>query len=140
MLAREQQHHGDFICFYHSYSFAALLYECQSEIARTVYGLPSDFAPLPRLLHEPYHTCPTMHDLKHTFQNGMSGQDHHPAFRAVAISASCSLNAFGSEAPPLNCFQHGYSCSDLSFRGLLDNLLRTLSVSGCTRCQVEGGW
>lgn len=61
-----------------------------------------------------------MDDFKH-----MRGQDHDPRFRALAISVSCSLFAPGSEAPPLSCFCHGYSCADLSFRGLLNGLLTT---------------
>merc|ERR1719436_475387 len=49
MLSREQELHDDFVCFYHSYSFVALLYEVHSVVARKVFGLPADFAPLPRL-------------------------------------------------------------------------------------------
>lgn len=43
---------------------------------------------------------------------------------------------FSSEAPPLKCFQAGYSCTDLSFRQLLIDFLM-LCASG-TRRQAEG--
>lgn len=55
------------------------------------------------------------------------GNDHDPKFRALAISASPTLFAFGSEAPPLHCFRHGYGCTDLSFMGLLTEVLRKAS-------------
>ena len=50
MLYREHEHAGQFVVFYHSYNSSVLLYECQSVIAQTLFGLPEDFAPLPRLL------------------------------------------------------------------------------------------
>ena len=49
MLDREQQFYGDWICFYHSYSHAAVIYETQSALARELLGMPDDLAPLPRL-------------------------------------------------------------------------------------------
>lgn len=92
-----------------------------------MYTLPDEFAPLPRILHGPFHGKPTLDMLLEDFKH-MTSQDHNPNFRALAISVSCSLFAPGSEAPPLSCFSQGYSCSDLSFRGLLTGLLRTCGV------------
>jgi len=117
MLRREQDLHADYVCFYHSYSFAALLYELNAEIARTLFGLAVDFPPLPRLSRVACKKCNSKGGLQRLRQLG--GEDHDPEFRGVGLSASCSLFAFSSEAPPLNCFQQGYSCMDLSFRGLL---------------------
>eukprot|EP01105_Mastigella_eilhardi_P015374 TRINITY_DN3511_c0_g1_i6.p1 TRINITY_DN3511_c0_g1~~TRINITY_DN3511_c0_g1_i6.p1 ORF type:complete len:591 (+),score=130.17 TRINITY_DN3511_c0_g1_i6:364-2136(+) len=127
MIEREQELYDNWYVFYHSYSFALLLYEVQAELARTMYELPEDFAPLPRLLHSPFHGKPTLEMLMDEFKS-MHGQDHDPRFRALAISVSCSLFAPGSEAPPISCFCSGYSCSDLSFRGLLTGLLKTCKV------------
>jgi len=119
MLRREQELHGEFVCFYHSYSFAALLYEVQAEVARRLYGLPTDFAPLPRVDMEPFMVCTSLEMLH---DHGCK-EDHETSFRGVGLSVSCSMFAFGSEAPPLQCFRGGYSCTDLSFQGLLLSLL-----------------
>mmetsp|Transcript_20052 Transcript_20052/g.36228 ORF Transcript_20052/g.36228 Transcript_20052/m.36228 type:complete len:750 (-) Transcript_20052:198-2447(-) len=122
MLSREQELNSDFVCFYHSYSFASLMYEVQSIVAQHIYDLPRDFAPLPRLMLAGVakEACMNIKDLQ-----AKGGQDHDVKFRALGLSVSCSLFASGSEAPPLNCFQAGYSCNDLSFRGLLVTFLKT---------------
>lgn len=118
MLSREQELHGEFVCFYHSYSFAALLYEVQAEVARQILGLPADSAPVPRLAAV---ADGAITDLKALKKQG--GRDHDPSFRALGLSCSCSVFAYGSEAPPLNCFLAGYSCTDVSFRKLLVDFL-----------------
>ena len=130
MIEREQEHHEDFVVFYHSYSAAALLYEIQAELARQLSGheLPDDFAPLPRIHRGPFDQFPELSMLRESF-GSLKGQDHDPKFRALAISVSNSLFASGSEAPPLTCFRAGYSCMDLSFRGLLTSLLTTCGMS-----------
>merc|ERR1712216_381213 len=64
----------------------------------------------------------SMNDLRDWAQH-QGGNDHDPAYRGVGLSLSCSLFASGSEAPPMNCFQLGYSCTDLSFRKLLTDSL-----------------
>ena len=122
MLAREQAHYDGYVVLYHSYSFAAPLYEVQAVIARALFALPADSAPLPRLLFRPYDSRPSLDLLMADFST-MSGQDHNPAFRAVALSASCSLLGLQSEAPPPDFFRNGYSCSDLSFRSSLEAVL-----------------
>ena len=38
MVEREQEHFDDYICFYHAYNYAALLYEVQGVILRGVQG------------------------------------------------------------------------------------------------------
>jgi len=93
----------------------------QAEIARCAYGLPDNFAPLPRIFVNNF-LGKSISDLR-SGVGTMRGADHHPAFRALAISASASLFAFGSEAPPLHCFRAGYGCGDLSFRALLVELI-----------------
>lgn len=121
MLQREQELEGEYCVFYHSYNGAALLYEVQAEIARAAFGLRGNFSPLPRIQSGMFAGV-TLDGLRKSF-NAMSGQDHNPEFRAVAISASPSLFAFESEAPPLSCFRGGYGCSDLSFHKLLCKIL-----------------
>eukprot|EP00759_Apiculatamorpha_spiralis_P041795 PhF_6_TR40242/c0_g1_i6/m.59860 len=128
MLDRERQHCGEFVVFYHSYSYAELMYECQAVIAQTLYGLPEDFAPLPRLLKGPFTGKPHLQVLLKEF-NQLCGQDHDPNFRNVAISTSVSLLGNGSEAPPHSVFQMGYSCSDLSFTGIMTTLFTDLGAN-----------
>eukprot|EP00047_Mylnosiga_fluctuans_P014185 m.36148 g.36148 ORF g.36148 m.36148 type:complete len:704 (-) comp5375_c0_seq2:2188-4299(-) len=127
MLQREQEHFKDYVVFYHSYSYAAILYEVQAAVARALYDLEPTFAPLPRLLKKPFDSSPALDILMAEFKR-MSGQDHNPAFRAVAISVSNSLFGFGSEAPPISCFRGGYSCTDLSFRQALLNILTSCGL------------
>lgn len=120
MLQREQELEGKFCVFYHSYNGAALLYEVQTEIARAAFDLPDNQAPLPRIQSGAFEGI-SLGDLRNSYG---AGQDHDPTFRALAISASPTLFSYGSEAPPLHCFRHGYGCTDLSFRGLLVKVLR----------------
>jgi hypothetical protein len=133
MIRREQQHWATHVCFYHSYSFAAILYEVQAAIARSLHELPMSFGPLPRLLKRPFDARPTMDMLMEDYKR-MHQQDHNPEFRALAISASCSLFGFGSSAPPLSWFRSGYSCVDLSFRNTLENVLQEC---GLPRAQLD---
>jgi len=65
--------------------------------------------------------------LKTVCRNGTL--DHDPWFRSLAISASPTLFAFGSEAPPLHCFRHGYGIFGM-FRELL---VKTL----CDACDIS---
>lgn len=130
MIARETQHCGEFVCFYHSYSFAELMYEVQATIARVVYGLPDDFSPVPRLLKKPFKGKPHIQVLLDNFSK-LQGQDHDSGFREVAISVSVSLSAPGSEAPPMSVFDAGYSCNDLSFNGIMATML--------TKCGCPSG-
>ena len=127
MLRREREHCGEFVCFYHSYSFVALLYEVQACVARTLYGLPDDFAPTARLLKKPFSGKPHVRVLLEQFKN-LQGQDHDPGFREVAISCSLSLGSPSSEAPPMQCFEGGYSCNDLSFHGVMKKLFKDLGA------------
>jgi len=147
MLMREQELEEHFCVFYHSYNGAALLYEVQAEIARFAFGLPDDFAPLPRVDSRPFKHA-SVEGLMASFSadggssaaaavGNMQGQDHDPRFRALAISASPSLFASGSEAPPLHCFRRGYGCQDLSFRELLVKLLLDVfRMERSTTCQL----
>ena len=128
MLAREYEHCGTHVVFYHSYSYAALMYEVQAAIARVLYALPAGFGALPRLLKEPYLGKPHLTTLVEQFES-MGQQDHDPEFRQVAISVSVSLLAPGSEAPPTSVFEQGYSCNDLSFNGIMKTLFSTLGLS-----------
>lgn len=127
MVEREQELASDFVCFYHSYNTSALVYEVQAELARAAFGLPNEAPPLPRLLKGPYAKEPTLAGLKESFK-GMAGQDHNPAFRALAICASLSLFGGNTEAPPLQCFSSGYAGGDPPNLGhLLRSLIKTVS-------------
>ncbi|CAJ1461549.1 unnamed protein product [Effrenium voratum] len=123
MLQREQELDDKFCVFYHSYNGAALLYEIQAAIARQAFEL-EDMAPLPRVLLGHFQGA-RLENLKAAFSGTtLQGQDHDPWFRSLAISASPTLYAFGSEAPPLSCFRAGYGCTDLSFQNLTQQLLK----------------
>jgi len=127
MVQREQELQKDFHCFYHSYNKSALLYEVQAVVARELFRLPKDFPPIPRL------ACPNGETTLETLR-GLGGRDHNPTFRALGLSASCSIFASQSEAPPLTYFQGGYSCDDLSFRALLVTFLKKC----CEESKVNG--
>ncbi|KAH3761691.1 E3 ubiquitin-protein ligase DTX3L [Pelomyxa schiedti] len=129
MLEREQQYFSDYFVFYHSYSLAALLYELQSEIAAVLYGLQTDFPPLPRLLQSPFGGKPTLELLVKDFPS-MRDKDHDPRFRELAISVSCGLFATASEMHPLSSFMQGYSCGDVQWRSLLEQLFGACGFSG----------
>ncbi|KAH3765424.1 E3 ubiquitin-protein ligase DTX3L [Pelomyxa schiedti] len=129
MLEREQQYFSDYFVFYHSYSLASLLYELNSEIAAVLYGLPTDFPPLPRLLQAAFDEKPTMGLLMKDFKS-MVGNDHDPRFRALVISVSNGLFASASEMQPLSCFMQGYSCGDVQWLTLLTDLLKACGFSG----------
>lgn len=105
MLQREQELEGEFCVFYHSYNSAGLIYEVEAEIARHAFGMDDKFAPLPRILQKDF-TGVTIDDLRNS--EGAKHQDCLPSYRKLAICASPTLFAFGSEAPPLDCFRHGY--------------------------------
>lgn len=147
MLYREKQLCGEFAVFYHSYSLAALLYEVQSAVAAVLFRFKSEYATLPRLLKQPYNDLPDAAALLKLFPK-MPTRDHDARFRAVAISATSSLLAPDSEAPPKSVFLSGYSCSDLSFVGVLESLLvscgvpdamkKTLGEKIVNLCSVHG--
>uniref|UniRef100_A0A7S1R3X4 WWE domain-containing protein n=1 Tax=Neobodo designis TaxID=312471 RepID=A0A7S1R3X4_NEODS len=127
MLSREKQLCGEWAVFYHSYSFAALLYEVQAGVASVLFRFQSEYGTLPRLLKRPFNDIPDCATLLQRFKK-MPQQDHSPEFRAVGICATTSLLAEDSEAPPKRCFLQGYSCTDLSFVGVLENLLVSCGV------------
>ncbi|KAH3744178.1 hypothetical protein Pelo_14437 [Pelomyxa schiedti] len=126
MIQREQKHFGDFYVFYHSYSLASILYELQSEIASVIYGMSSDFPPLPRLLHAPFRGKKNLSVL----QSELHGSDHNVSFRALAIAASNGLFATSSEMHPISCFMQGYSCGDVEWGKLLKDVLTAVGFTG----------
>lgn len=121
---------GEWAVFYHSYSFAALIYEVQAAVGSVLFRFRSQYAPLPRLLVKDFAEIPNAPELVRRFSKdfAQSMQDHHPNFRKVAISAMCSLASLGPEACVAMVFVAGYSCKDLSFRSVLENLLRSCYV------------
>ena len=132
MLWRENQLCGEWAVFYHSYSLAAVLYEVQAAVAAVLFRFKSEYATLPRLLKEPYGDLPDAEHLLKLFPK-LKVRDHDPRYRAVAICGTSSILAYDSEAPPLRCFLCGYSCADLSFFGVLENLLGSCGVP--THCK-----
>ena len=140
MIEREQELHREWVSFYHSYNYAALLYEVQAEVARALFDLPDDSAPLMRLLKAPFRKRPTLAVLRADFAS-MAGQDHSPEFRALAICASLSLFGANTEAPPLSCFSVGYGGGDPpNYRTMLRSLLSTLmsQSSSSEDASIEG--
>lgn len=127
MLHREKQLAPEYAVFYHSYSFIAMLYEVNAALANVLFKFKSEFSSLPRLLKTPFDGFPDAAALMREFPaKGIS--DHDPRFRAVGISAVTSLLAADSEATMSECFMQGYSCTDLSFRNLVVDLLRRCGV------------
>jgi len=129
---------GEWAVFYHSYSFAALIYEVHAAVGAVLFRFRSKYASLPRILVHEFNnlfgaagadnkmgqTLMNLFDSKYAANK----RDHHPEFRAVGLSVMCSLVATGPEACPPAVFIAGYSCKDLSFRGVLENILESCYV------------
>lgn len=121
----------DWAVFYHSYSFAALLYEVHAAVGAMLFGFASELGTLPRILAGDFKDTPDAQTLMQKFSEQFANneQDHHPDYRKVAISAMCSLVALGPEASTPVVFVHaGYSQRDVSFVGVLEKLLTSCSV------------
>ena len=127
-MVRREQEFPDHVVFYHSYNAPALLYEVRAELARTLYSLPDDTAPLCRLLQSPFKRIPNMDYLLKVFP-GMPGQDADTDYQAVAICATVSLFGGDSEAPPLSSFAAGYCATGGILRKVLISLLTELGAS-----------
>ena len=127
MIEREKHLCDEWAVFYHSYSFAALLYEVQAAVAHVLFRFQSQYGTLPRLLKQPFLNLPDAEALQKLFPK-LKARDHDPTYRSVAISATSSCVAEDSEAPPKRIFLQGYSCSDLSFLGTLESLLESCAV------------
>ena len=127
MLSRERQLCGEWAVFYHSYSYAALLYEVQAAVAAVLFRFRSEYGTLPRLLKAPYRSLEDAEHLKGLFKQ-CPLKDHDPRYRAVAISGTMSLLAPDKEAPPTHWFLSGYSCMDVSFTAVLQTLLVSCGV------------
>jgi len=121
---------GEWAAFYHSYSFAALVYEVQAAVGSVLFRFRSQYATLPRVLVHEFGEIPDAKELARRFNEEFAhlGRDHHPSFRRVALSVMCSLASTGPEACVAMVFIAGYSCKDLSFRGVLENLLESCYV------------
>lgn len=121
---------GEFAVFYHSYSFAALIYEVHAAVGSVLFRFRSQYSSLPRILVRDFDDIPDASTLMRRFGEDFARdkRDHHPEFRKVGISVMCSLMSTGPEACIPMVFIAGYSCKDLSFRGVLENLLRSCYV------------
>mmetsp|Transcript_75379 Transcript_75379/g.140595 ORF Transcript_75379/g.140595 Transcript_75379/m.140595 type:complete len:679 (+) Transcript_75379:44-2080(+) len=130
MQQQEERLCGEWAVFYHSYSHAALLYEVHAAVASVLFGFNSELAPLPRILLHEFKDVPDVTTLLERYNTKYHNnlKDHDPAYRAVALSAMCSLVALGPEASTPVVFVAGYSQKDLSFRGVLENLLLSCFV------------
>lgn len=122
----EERHCGEWAVFYHSYSFAALIYEVQAAVASVLFRFRSRYAPLPRLVVHDFHEVPDANTLLHHFNTRFKEgplKDHEPEFRKVALSVMCSLVCTGPELAVVKGFKAGYSCRDVPFRTVLRKLL-----------------
>mmetsp|Transcript_72690 Transcript_72690/g.225808 ORF Transcript_72690/g.225808 Transcript_72690/m.225808 type:complete len:508 (+) Transcript_72690:68-1591(+) len=121
---------GEWAVFYHSYSFAALVYEVQAAVGSVLFRFRSQYATLPRILVHEFNEIPDAWALVERFSSEFAHQkrDHHPSFRRVALSVMCSLASTGPEACVAMVFIAGYSCKDLSFRAVLESLLEKCYV------------
>lgn len=127
---------GEWAVFYHSYSFAALIYELQAAIAAALFGFPASKCTLPRILLADFAGTPDAAALVEQFKSRFKTQmlDHHPDYRAVAISVMCSLVALGPEVSTPTMFLAGFSQYDLSFVHVLH---KTLSACHVPRHKIE---
>mmetsp|Transcript_126102 Transcript_126102/g.199976 ORF Transcript_126102/g.199976 Transcript_126102/m.199976 type:complete len:785 (-) Transcript_126102:127-2481(-) len=130
LALREEELCSEWAVFYHSYSFAALIYELHAAVADVLFRFNSQQATLPRLLVHDFAETPDACSLVEKFNTQFAAheRDHHPDFRAVAISAMCSYVALGPEASPPVIFVMGYSQQDLEFRGVLEKSLSSCFV------------
>jgi len=121
---------GEWAVFYHSYSFAALLYEVHAAVGSVLFRFRSQYATLPRILVHEFNEIPDAPTLMKKFQAEFAAgkRDHHPKFRKVGLSVMCSLASTGPEACTAMVFVAGYSCKDIAFRGVLETLLESCYV------------
>lgn len=128
--ANEARLCGEWAVFYHSYSFAALIYEVHAAVGSVLFRFRSQYATLPRILVHEFNETPDISFLMKRFNEEFAEnkRDHHPDFRRVGLSVMCSLASTGPEACVAMVFIAGYSCKDLSFRGVLENLLENCYV------------
>lgn len=120
MIEREKSMADEWCVVYHSYSFAAPLYEVHAAIAAILYGYNADKAPLPRLICESFQK---FEDAREFHKRLPTQRDHDIAWRRAVIAGSTSVYGFDPEATPMNVFDNGYSCADLSFMGTLYDVL-----------------
>lgn len=125
MLKNESRMAAQWAVFYHSYSFAALIYEVQAAVASVLFRFRSQYSSLPRILVHEFEACPDSKKLISDFCRIYADdkRDHHPDYRRVALSVMCSLASTGPEACTAMVFVAGYSCKDVMFRKVLENLL-----------------
>lgn len=121
---------GEWAVFYHSYSFAALIYEVHAAVGAVLFRFRSQFATLPRILVHEFNQTPDAKSLRLKFDTKFANnkRDHHPEFRSVGLSVMCSLVSTGPEACVPMVFVAGYSCKDMSFRGVLEGVLESCYV------------
>lgn len=130
LAANEEKLCGPWAVFYHSYSFSALLYEVQAAVGAVLFRFRSQYAPLPRILVHEFEETPDAPSLIDRFNKKFAKdlKDHHPEYRAVGLSAMCSLVSLGPEASTPVSFNSGYSQRDVQFRGVLEDLLQSCQV------------
>jgi len=149
-LENERKLCGEWAVFYHSYSFAAVLYEVHAAVGAVLFRFRSHYAPLPRILMHEFQDIPDAGTLAERFaaEFAGAGRDHHPTYRKVCLSAMCSLMAIGPETCPTTAFTSGYSEKDVHFRGVLEGVLeacyvpraevRSLADSVILTCETHG--
>jgi len=127
---REQELCGEWAVFYHSYSFAALIYELHAAVAAVFFKFRSQESTLPRILSSDFINTPDAAALLNRFEEKWASgvRDHHPEYRAVAISGISSLVTLGPEVSTPVIFVAGYSCEDMSFAGVLEKSLASCFV------------
>lgn len=129
-LRHEAELCEEWAVFYHAYSLSALIYEVNAAIASELFAFDSEEAPLPRLLVREFLETPDAKTLisKYNSTYASARKDHTAEYRAVALSAMCSLVALGPELSIPVFFMQGYSNDDLSFSGVLEALLASCYV------------
>mmetsp|Transcript_96603 Transcript_96603/g.277409 ORF Transcript_96603/g.277409 Transcript_96603/m.277409 type:complete len:632 (+) Transcript_96603:72-1967(+) len=132
--SNEEKLCGEWAVFYHAYSYAALIYEVNAAVGAVLFRFRSQYSVLPRVLINEFEQTPDALSLIERFKSEFSAnkKDHNPEYRKVAISTMCSSVALGPEASTPVVFLAGYSERDLSFLGVLENLLESCFVPRST--------
>ena len=125
MLKRENMYsNGEYAVFYHSYAYPHILFDLQTAIVELLYGLEPDInRVIPRLIGIPFKTV-TIDNIKKDLSMSNKKNNHDIGIRKVLISATCSLFA-NNEIDNFNVFETGYSCADVNYMSILENLIIT---------------
>jgi hypothetical protein len=120
MLHRENLYsNSEYVVFYHSFLYSHILYDVQTAIAEILYNLKSDInRVVPRLSNMDFKNI----NINNVKTKTSKLKNHNKDIRKLLMSAACSLFA-DIELNIIRDFESGYSCADMKYKQLLQNLL-----------------